>query len=80
MTVAVPALAFLQDARSRGGVCRPLEWMAEVHHPIGNGEAAIPDALLYSQRGSVGSGGGPMLRAFVEVDRVPWPRNVSSPS
>ncbi len=80
LTVAEPPLAFLQDARSHGGVCRPLDWMAEVHHPIGNGEAVIPDALLYSQRGPVSSDGGPMLRAFVEVDRAPWPRNVSPPS
>ncbi|MFL5999898.1 MAG: hypothetical protein ACJ736_37360 [Streptomyces sp.] len=51
MTVTEPALAFLQDVRRRGDVCRPLDWMTEVHHPIGNGEAVIPDALLYYRRG-----------------------------
>jgi len=64
LTVTETALAFLQDARRRGDVCRPLDWMTEVHHPIGNGEAVIPDALLYYQRGPVGSDGAPMLRAF----------------
>ncbi|MDH6436123.1 hypothetical protein M2158_004663 [Streptomyces sp. SAI-144] len=70
LTVIETALAFLQDARRRGDLGRPLDWMTEVHHPIGNGEAVIPDALLYYQRGPVGSDGGPMLRAFVEVDRA----------
>ncbi|WP_406164032.1 hypothetical protein OG806_49130 [Streptomyces sp. NBC_00882] len=61
MTVTETALAILHDARRRGDVCRPLDWMTEVHHPIGNGEAIFPDALLYYQRGPVGSDGGPML-------------------
>ncbi|MDH6436052.1 hypothetical protein M2158_004592 [Streptomyces sp. SAI-144] len=70
LTVTETALAFLQDARRSGDMCRPLDWMTEVHHPIGNGEAVIPDALLYYQRGPVDGDGGPMLRAFVEVDRA----------
>ncbi|WP_307530815.1 replication-relaxation family protein [Streptomyces umbrinus] len=69
LTVTETALAFLQDARRRGEVCRPLDWIPEVHHPIGNGEAVIPDALLYYRRGPEG-GEGSMLRAFVEVDRA----------
>ncbi|MFF7566732.1 replication-relaxation family protein [Streptomyces pseudovenezuelae] len=70
LTVTETGLAFLQDARRRGDVCRPLDWMAEVHHPIGKGEAVIPDALLYYRRGPVGGEGGSMMRAFVEVDRA----------
>ncbi|MGK3945112.1 replication-relaxation family protein [Streptomyces caeruleatus] len=70
LTVTETGLAFLQDARRRGDVCRPLDWMTEVHHPIGKGEAVIPDALLYYRRGPVGGDGGPMLRAFIEVDRA----------
>ncbi|MFB7506420.1 replication-relaxation family protein [Streptomyces broussonetiae] len=56
--------------RRRGDLCRPLDWMPEVHHPLGNGEAVIPDALLYYQRGPVDGEHGPMLRAFLEVDRA----------
>ncbi|WP_449351661.1 replication-relaxation family protein [Streptomyces shaanxiensis] len=70
LTVTETALAFLQDARRRGDVFRPLDWMTEVHHSIGNGHAVIPDALLYYRRGPVGGEGGSMLRAFVEVDRA----------
>ncbi|MFG2944667.1 replication-relaxation family protein [Streptomyces adustus] len=58
-------VAFQQDARARGDVCRPLDWIPEVHHPLGGGEAVIPDALLFYQEGN-----GAMLRAFVEVDRA----------
>ncbi|WP_327187432.1 replication-relaxation family protein [Streptomyces sp. NBC_01334] len=43
-------------------------WCAQCH-PIGGGEAVIPDALLYYQR-SRDSGGGWMLRTFLEVDRA----------
>lgn len=68
LTVTETALAFLQDARRRGELCRPLDWIPEVHHPIGNGEAVIPDALMYYQRGS--GDHWSMLRAFVEVDRA----------
>ncbi|MET7480189.1 replication-relaxation family protein [Streptomyces sp. NPDC005648] len=64
------ALVFLEDARRRGDVCRPLDWIPEVHHPIGSGEAVIPDALLYYRRGPVDGDNGSMLRAFVEVDRA----------
>ncbi|MFF0363094.1 replication-relaxation family protein [Streptomyces fungicidicus] len=50
LTVTETALAFLQDARHRSDLCRPLDWIPEVHHPLGGGEAVIPDALLYYQR------------------------------
>ncbi|MFJ6393965.1 replication-relaxation family protein [Streptomyces sp. NPDC091972] len=70
LTVTETGLAFLQDARRRGDVCRPLDWMTEVHHPIGNAHAVIPDALLYYRRGPVDGDSGSMLRAFVEVDRA----------
>lgn len=70
LTVTETALAFLEDARRRGDVCEPLDWLPEVHHPIGSGEAVIPDALLYYRRGPVDGAGGAMLRAFVEVDRA----------
>ncbi|MEV5012026.1 replication-relaxation family protein [Streptomyces sp. NPDC055692] len=69
LTVTETGLAFLQDARRRGELCRPLDWIPEVYHPIGSGEAVIPDALLYYRRGR-GGGEGAMLRAFVEVDRA----------
>ncbi|MGY6026872.1 replication-relaxation family protein [Streptomyces spinosirectus] len=67
LTVTETALAFLQDARRRGDLCEPLDWIAEVYHPLGNGEAVIPDALLYYRRGGED---GAMMRAFVEVDRA----------
>ncbi|WEP01055.1 replication-relaxation family protein (plasmid) [Streptomyces sp. FXJ1.172] len=70
LTVTQTALAFLEDARRHGDLCRPLDWICEVHHPIGSGEAVIPDALLYYRRGPVDGEHGPMLRAFVEVDRA----------
>ncbi|MFJ9481472.1 replication-relaxation family protein [Streptomyces mirabilis] len=44
LTVTETALAFLEDARRRGDVCRPLDWLTEVHHSIGSGEAVIPEA------------------------------------
>ncbi|WP_217130055.1 replication-relaxation family protein [Streptomyces sp. AC558_RSS880] len=50
LTVTETALAFLKDARRRGDLCQPLDWIPEVHHPLGGGEAVIPDALLYYQR------------------------------
>ncbi|WP_316763180.1 replication-relaxation family protein [Streptomyces herbicida] len=67
LVVTQTGLAFLQDARRRGDVCRPLDWIPEVYHPLGSGEAVIPDALLYYRSSS---NGGSMLRAFVEVDRA----------
>ncbi|MEU9272722.1 replication-relaxation family protein [Streptomyces sp. NPDC048251] len=70
LTVTETGLQFLLDARRRGEVCRPLDFLPEVHHPIGGGEAVIPDALVYYQRGSRDGGGGSMLRAFLEVDRA----------
>ncbi|WP_327187875.1 replication-relaxation family protein [Streptomyces sp. NBC_01334] len=69
-TLTETALAFLEDARRHGDLFRPLDWIFEVHHPIGSGEAVIPDALLYYRRGPVDGDNGSMLRAFVEVDRA----------
>ncbi|WP_329344933.1 replication-relaxation family protein [Streptomyces sp. NBC_01352] len=68
LTVTETALAFLQDARHRSDLCRPLDWLPEVYHPLVNGEAVIPDALLYYRRAS--DSDWSMLRAFVEVDRA----------
>src|SRR5438067_609768 len=70
LTVTETALAFLQDARRRGELCRPLDWIPEVYHPLGSGEAVIPDALLYYRRAPGDDDNGSMLRAFVEVDRA----------
>ncbi|MFB8249104.1 replication-relaxation family protein [Streptomyces sp. NPDC055952] len=70
LTVSETALVFLEDARRRGDVCEPLDWIPEVHHPIGSGEAVIPDALLYYRHGPADGDNGSMLRAFVEVDRA----------
>ncbi|MGW4825625.1 replication-relaxation family protein [Streptomyces sp. NPDC004227] len=70
LTVTETGLAFLKDARRRGELCRPLDWIPEVYHPIGSGEAVIPDALLFYRRRSQDGDGGAMLRAFVEVDRA----------
>ncbi|MEU8718368.1 replication-relaxation family protein [Streptomyces sp. NPDC048663] len=70
LTVTETALVFLEDARRHGDVCEPLDWIPEVNHPIGSGEAVIPDALLYYRRGAVDGDSGSMLRAFVEVDRA----------
>ncbi|WP_330323476.1 replication-relaxation family protein [Streptomyces pseudovenezuelae] len=73
LVVTETGLAFLQDARRRGDVCRPLDWIPEVYHSLGNGEAVIPDALLYyrtSESGGDEDGRGVMRRAFVEVDRA----------
>jgi hypothetical protein len=72
LTVTETALTFLQDARRRGDLCQPLDWIPEVHHPLGGSEAVIPDALLYYRTSdSTNDGaGGSMLRAFVEVDRA----------
>ncbi|MGC9479253.1 replication-relaxation family protein [Streptomyces sp. WG4] len=69
LAVTQAGLAFVLDARQRGDVCQPLDWIPEVHHPLGGGEAVIPDALLYYRHNTDG-GGGSMLRAFVEVDRA----------
>ncbi|MGW0655703.1 replication-relaxation family protein [Streptomyces umbrinus] len=68
LTVTETALAFLQDAHRHGDLCRPLDWIPEIHHPTGSGEAVIPDALPYYRHGS--DDDGSMLRAFVEVDRA----------
>ncbi|MET7684514.1 replication-relaxation family protein [Streptomyces sp. NPDC005423] len=68
LTVSQTGLAFVQDARRLGDVCPPLDFIPEVHHRLGGGEAVIPDALLFYRRGT--AGGGAMLRAFIEVDRA----------
>ncbi|MFF8366919.1 replication-relaxation family protein [Rhodococcus erythropolis] len=68
LTVTEVALAFVQDARRLGDVCQPLDWIPEVRHSLGGGEAVIPDALFYYRKGC--DGRGVMLRAFVEVDRA----------
>ncbi|MGW0877176.1 replication-relaxation family protein [Streptomyces sp. NPDC002740] len=65
LTVTETGLQFLLDARRRGETCRLLGFLPEVHHPIGGGEAVIPDALIYYQRGSQDGNGGSMLRAFL---------------
>ncbi|OPG01986.1 hypothetical protein B1R27_34640 [Streptomyces sp. GKU 895] len=71
LTVTETGLAFVTDARRCGDTCQPLDWIPEVHHPLGGGEAVIPDALLYYRRRlGEGAGEGAMLRAFVEVDRA----------
>jgi DNA-binding MarR family transcriptional regulator len=72
LMVTETGLAFVQDARKRGDVCQLLDWIPEVHHPLGGGEAVIPDALLYYRHNTdTDTGGrGVMLRAFVEVDRA----------
>ncbi|MGW2898749.1 replication-relaxation family protein [Streptomyces sp. NPDC001212] len=44
LTVTETGLAFLKDARRRGELCRPLDWIPEVYHPIGSGEAVIPES------------------------------------
>ncbi|MFF3466117.1 replication-relaxation family protein [Streptomyces sp. NPDC001984] len=69
LTVTETALLFVEDARRRGELCRPLDWLPEVYHSIGGGEAVIPDALMYYRNGPA-DGHGAMLRAFVEVDRA----------
>ncbi|MFJ3306885.1 replication-relaxation family protein [Streptomyces sp. NPDC086549] len=38
LTVGETGHVFLQDARRRVDVCRPLDWIPEVHHPLGNGK------------------------------------------
>ncbi|MFC8201628.1 replication-relaxation family protein [Streptomyces sp. NPDC057298] len=68
LTVTEVGLAFVQDARRRGEVCRPLDWIPEVYHSLGNGEAVIPDGLLYYRTGQGEQWS--MLRAFIEVDRA----------
>lgn len=50
-------------------MCRPLDWIPEVYHPVGNGEAVIPDALVFYRHGREEEKGS-MPRAFVEVDRA----------
>ncbi|MGW2826492.1 replication-relaxation family protein [Streptomyces sp. NPDC001443] len=73
LTVTETGLAFLKDARRRDDVCQPLDWIPEVHHALGGGEAVVPDALLFYRRtrNGVDEGeSGAMLRAFVEVDRA----------
>ncbi|MER5603831.1 replication-relaxation family protein [Streptomyces sp. NPDC002265] len=72
LTVTETGLTFLKDARRRGDVCQPLDWIPETHHPVGGKEAVVPDALMYYQRGPADDDGdaGAMLQAFVEIDRA----------
>jgi hypothetical protein len=70
LVVTEIARAFVQDARRCGDVCQPLDWIPEVYHSLGGGEALIPDALLYYRREAKDGDGWSMLRAFVEVDRA----------
>ncbi|RPF30397.1 replication-relaxation family protein [Streptomyces sp. TLI_185] len=70
LVVTETGLAFLQDARRRGEVCRPLDWIPKVYHPLGSSEAVIPDAVLFYRSGREGDDDWSMLRAFVEVDRA----------
>ncbi|MER6959972.1 replication-relaxation family protein [Streptomyces sp. NPDC000618] len=69
LTVTETALVFLEDARSRGDVCEPMDWIPEVRHPIGSGKAVIPDASC-TTGGPVDGDNGSMPRAFVEADRA----------
>ncbi|MGW6793652.1 replication-relaxation family protein [Streptomyces chartreusis] len=69
LTVTETALAFVQDARRRGDVCQPLDWIPKVNHSLGSEKALIPDALLYYRRQQADTKSGwSMLRAFVEVE------------
>ncbi|MFG3590773.1 replication-relaxation family protein [Streptomyces sp. NPDC047990] len=61
LTVTETALAFLQDARRRGDLIRPLDWIPEVHHSLGSSKAVIPDALMYYRGRS--DAGGPRPRS-----------------
>ncbi|MFF3208970.1 hypothetical protein [Streptomyces sp. NPDC002962] len=68
LTVTETRLQFLLDARRRGEVCRPLDFLPEVHHPVGSGEAVIPDALMGPERLAV------KLRAYARLHHyVPTP-------
>ncbi|MFF9100034.1 replication-relaxation family protein [Streptomyces rubrogriseus] len=42
LTVTETGLAFLQDARRRGEMCRPLDWIPEVHHPSAAARPSSP--------------------------------------
>ncbi len=42
LTVTETALAFLQDARRRGDLYRPLDWIPEVHHPSAAARPSSP--------------------------------------
>lgn len=70
LTVTETALSFLQDARRRGDLFRPLDWIPEVHHTLGSSEAVIPDALTYYRSHGDDGGHGSMMRAFLETDRA----------
>ncbi|MFI1488029.1 hypothetical protein [Streptomyces sp. NPDC020747] len=72
LTVTETALAFIEDARRRGDVCEPLDWIPEVHHPIGSGEAtgaAPPTGTTGRCCGRSWKSTGP-----------PWAPNASPPS
>ncbi|MET9915214.1 replication-relaxation family protein [Streptomyces sp. NPDC006476] len=78
LTVTETGLTFLQDARRRGDVCQPLDWIPEVYHPLSNGEAVIPDALLYYRPAVVRTGrccGRSWKSTGPPWDPNAWPRN-----
>ncbi|GGQ36015.1 hypothetical protein GCM10010266_69170 [Streptomyces griseomycini] len=50
LTVTGTALAFLQDARRRSDVCRPLDWIPKFTTPSGAAKPSSPDALLHYRR------------------------------
>lgn len=70
LTVPEIALVFLEDAQRHGDLFRPLDWIPEVHHLIGSGEAVLPEPLLYYPARPADGERGSMLRAFVEADRA----------
>jgi hypothetical protein len=62
------ALAFVQDARHRGELCRPLDWIPAPHRGITDGQGLFLDALLPYRTGP--GGRGPAAQALVDVDRA----------
>ncbi|MEU1514961.1 replication-relaxation family protein [Streptomyces sp. NPDC005811] len=74
LTVTEMAFVFLEDARRCGELCEPLDWIPEMHHPIGSGEAVIPDALLWRSRtvwSSTGAGVVGVSAAMVPATSSP---------
>lgn len=70
----------MQDARRRSETRRPPDWTPEDHHPLGNGESVIPDALLHycsgdarfsvSARRTTRYPGGPVLSELLNRHRA----------
>lgn len=80
LTVTETALAFLEDARRHGELCRPLDCIPEVQHPIGSGEVVIPDALLYYKRGPADGATGRCCGPSWKSTGPPWALNALAPS